>query len=249
MSIVSRERSNRAVTVNADLATLQKELRAVADPARVMALQRYFKTGAGEYGEGDRFLGLRVPQVRALARKYRTIDSKATRTLLHSPWHEERLLALLIMMDQYRTGARGERTAVYRTYLASTAFINNWDLVDVSAARIVGAQLYPGGRATLDRLARSSSVWERRIAIMATGHWIEQREFGPTLRLAKRLLHDEHDLIHKAVGWMLREVGKRDRVAEERFLLEHAPAMPRTMLRYAIEHFPERRRQHFLRLR
>ena len=232
-----------------DLVTLQRDLRAVADPTRVPALQRYFKTAAGEYGEGDRFLGLRVPQVRALARKYRTIDLAATRTLLHSPWHEERLLALLLMTDRYRRGTPTEQAALFRTYLASTAFINNWDLVDTSAARIVGAHLYPDGRAILDRLASSRSVWERRIAIMATGHWIERLEFGPTLRLAKRLLHDEHDLIHKAVGWMLREVGKRDRAAEEQFLLEHGAAMPRTMLRYAIEHFPERLRQQFLRKR
>ena len=235
------------VPSNAGLEEVQRALRQHADPVRAAMLQRYFKTAPGEYGEGDRFLGLRVPQVRAVARRHAALELPAIRTLLHSSWHEERQLALLIMIDRFRRGTPRERAAFFRTYLASTQFINNWDLVDVSAARIVGAHLYPGGRATLDRLARSPSVWERRIAIMATAQWIAKADFGPTLRLAKRLLHDEHDLIHKAVGWMLREVGKCDRAVEEAFLLDHGPAMPRTMLRYAVEHFPARRRRELMR--
>lgn len=228
---------------------VQRDLHDLADPARAAALQGYFKTGVGEYGEGDRFLGLRVPQVRAVAKRHRTLQLGAIRELLQSPWHEARQCALLIMVDQYRRGQPAERAALFQTYLDHTAGINNWDLVDVSAPHIVGAHLYPSGRATLDRLARSASVWERRIAIMATAYWISQGEFAPTLRLATRLLHDDHDLIHKAAGWMLREVGKRDRAAEEAFLEEHAHTMPRTMLRYAIEHFPQRRREEFLRRR
>jgi 3-methyladenine DNA glycosylase AlkD len=231
------------------LDAVQCDLHGLADPARAAALQRYFKTGVGEYGEGDRFLGLRVPQVRAVAKRHRTLELTVIRTLLQSPWHEERQLALLVMVDQYRRGQPTERAALYQTYLDYTAGINNWDLVDVSAPHIVGAHLYPGGRATLDRLARSASVWERRIAIMATAYWIAQDDFAPTLRLATRLLRDEHDLIHKAVGWMLREVGKRDRAAEEAFLTQHRHDMPRTMLRYAIEHFPPRRRQELLQRR
>jgi 3-methyladenine DNA glycosylase AlkD len=231
---------------NTELVAAQRALRKLADRARAVALQRYFKTGPGEYGEGDRFLGLRVPQVRAVARQHVALGMPAIRTLLRSPWHEERQLALLIMVGRYRRGTPRERDAIFRTYLAGTRFINNWDLVDVSAAQIVGAHLYPDGRATLDRLALSPSVWERRIAIMSTAYWIARDDFGPTLRLAERLLHDEHDLIHKAAGWMLREVGQRDRAVEEGFLLEHAPVMPRTMLRYAIEHFPAARRRELL---
>jgi 3-methyladenine DNA glycosylase AlkD len=236
-----------AAKTTLELHAVQRALHALADADRAAALQRYFKTGAGEYGEGDRFLGLRVPQVRAVAKRFRSLGLDAIRTLLQSPWHEERQLALLIMVDQYRRAQPVERTALYQTYLDHTTGINNWDLVDVSAPHIVGAHLHPGGRATLDRLARSSSVWERRIAIMATAYWIARGDFAPTLRLATRLLDDQHDLIHKAVGWMLREVGKRDRAAEEAFLMEHRHEMPRTMLRYAIEHFPPQRRAEYLR--
>ena len=235
------------MTSRDELALAQRALRHAADPARAIALQRYFKTGPGEYGEGDRFLGLRVPQVRVVARQCAKLSLPAIRSLLRSAWHEERQLALLVMVEQYRRGTQQERDALFHTYLANTRHINNWDLVDVSATRIVGAHLCPDGVDTLERLARSSLLWERRIAIMATAHWIAKQEFEPTLQLARQLLHDEHDLIHKAVGWMLREVGKRDRRPEEAFLAEHAQEMPRTMLRYAIEHFPPTRRQYWLR--
>ena len=225
---------------------VERALRAYADPSRVPLLQRYFKTGPGEYGEGDRFLGLRVPQVRAVAKRFRALDLDTLQELLRSAWHEERQLALLVMIDQYRRGAPAQRQALFDLYLAHTAGINNWDLVDVSAPRIVGAHVKPTTGGVIGRLSRSPSVWERRIAIMASGHWIAEGTFAPTFTLVKRLMADEHDLIHKAAGWMLREIGKRDRTAEESFLERHHAAMPRTMLRYAIEHFPERRRRQFL---
>lgn len=235
------------MTSREEVAHVERALREVADPTRAAALQWYFKTGPGQYGEGDQFLGLRVPQVRTVARQHAALSLPAIRTLLRSPWHEERQLALLVMVHQYERGTPQIRAALFRTYLANTRHINNWDLVDVSATRIVGAHLYPDGVDTLERLAQSALLWERRIAIMATAYWIAKDDFAPTLRLAHRLLHDEHDLIHKAVGWMLREVGKRDRRVEEQFLLAHASVMPRTMLRYAIEHLPPRRRAHWLR--
>ena len=225
---------------------LRREIHAFADPARAEVLQRFFKTGAGQYGEGDRFLGLRVPQVRTLARAHRDLERKPLIELLHSQWHEERLLALLILVEQYRRGTEAEREAIHTTYLANTRFINNWDLVDSSAEHIVGAHLDPQRLEGLEELARSSSIWERRIAIMATFHWIKRGVFEPALHIAERLVHDDHDLIHKAVGWMLREVGKRDRACEESFLRKHHRTMPRVMLRYALEHFPETQRRAWL---
>jgi len=226
---------------------IHRELRRRSDPARAAALQRFFKTAAGEYGAGDRFLGLTVPAVRAVAAHYESLPLRDVEALLQSPWHEARLLALLILVRQYArmSNARG---AIYRLYLRNTHRVNNWDLVDLSAGQIVGAHLAERDRATLHLLARSRSLWERRIAIIATGIYIRRGEFGPTLRIARLLLEDPHDLIHKAVGWMLREVGKRDREAEEAFLRRYAHRMPRTMLRYAIERFPERLRRRYLLL-
>jgi 3-methyladenine DNA glycosylase AlkD len=232
---------------SATLADLRRELLAAADPSKAEGLQRFFKTGPGQYGEGDRFLGVRVPQLRALARSYRTLDGEFLLELLRSPWHEERLLALLILVVQYRRGADEEREAIYRLYLSHTLHINNWDLVDSSAEHIVGAHLDPARLDVLERLARSASLWERRIAIIATLHWIKRGVFEPALRLAELLLHDRHDLIHKAVGWVLREVGKRDRSREDAFLRRHYRTMPRVLLRYALEHYPEEQRQAYLR--
>jgi 3-methyladenine DNA glycosylase AlkD len=228
------------------LTGIRAELRRFADPEDAAFLQRYFKTGPGEYGEGDRFLGIRVPQVRQVSKSGLGLPLDGVVELLHSPWHEERLLALLIFVERYRRGTAADRAAIYRAYLANTSRVNNWDLVDLSAGRIVGAHLDPARTGKIDRLAASTSLWERRIAMMATSHYIGQGVFGPTLRLATRLLNDPEDLIHKAVGWMLREVGKRDRAAEEAFLAEHYRSMPRTMLRYAVERFPEARRKQYL---
>lgn len=198
---------------------------------------RFFKTGPGEYGEGDRFLGVTVPTLRALAREHQDLPLKQITILLKSPWHEERVLALLILVRQYARGTLDQRQRIYRAYLAHTRHINNWDLVDCSAEHIVGAHLSNGGSATLVTLARSDNLWRRRIAVMATYYDIKRGAFRETLKLARLLLDDEHDLIHKAMGWMLREVGKRDRDALEAFLKRHADRMPRTMLRYAIERF------------
>jgi 3-methyladenine DNA glycosylase AlkD len=228
------------------LKALRKELYGLANPADAKFLQGFFKTGPGQYGEGDRFLGLRVPALRTLARNYAELRRKDVLEMLESPWHEERLLALVIMVDAYESGDAAERKLVHRDYLANTRYINNWDLVDASAGGIVGAHLDAGNIVLLVRLARSKNMWERRIAIVSTFYFIKRYEFAPTLRIAELLLHDPHDLIHKAVGWMLREVGKRDRKALDGFLRKHYDGMPRTMLRYAIERHPEDIRKKYL---
>lgn len=229
-------------------AAIRRELKANADPSRAALLQRFFKTGPGEYGEGDRFLGMTVPQVRAVAAKHQSLSMADLNALLASPWHEERLLALLILVRQYEQGTAAQRDAIYHLYRRNTPRINNWDLVDCSAGNIVGAYLAGRDRRVLDRLARSPLVWERRIAVMSTFFYIRRGELEPTLRIAALLLNDEHDLIHKAAGWMLREVGKQDRAVLQHFLDVHADRMPRTMLRYAIERFPERLRRRYLRV-
>jgi len=226
---------------------VRARLREHADPEDARNLQRFFKTGPGEYGEGDVFIGVRVPALRRLAKEFRALPTGDAAELLRSPVHEERLLALLILVGAYAKGDDMLRGRIFDFYLANTRFINNWDLVDSSAADIIGAHLHGCDRSLLDRLARSELLWERRIAIIATFFFIRRGEFADTLRIAALLLHDRHDLIHKAVGWMLREVGKRDQEAEEAFLREHCRAMPRTMLRYATERFPEPLRQAYLR--
>ena len=228
------------------LASVRRDIRKVARPARAESNTWFFKTGPGEYGEGDRFLGVTLPQLRALAREYRDMPLKCIVSLLRSPWHEERLLALFILVGQYARADARTRQTIHQLYLRNTRSINNWDLVDSSAAQIVGAHLKTRDRRVLRRLARSTSVWERRIAMIATYHYIRQGDFTDALAIAGLLRRDEHDLIHKAVGWMLREIGKRDRGAEERFLRRHARTMPRTMLRYAIERFPERLRRTYM---
>ena len=226
---------------------IQARLRVLANPADAKALRWFFKTGPGEYGAGDVFIGVRVPQIRALVREIRGDDEQTVQALLASAVHEERLLALLLLARQFERGMEADRRRIVRLYLESTDRINNWDLVDLSAPNILGAWLLDRSRAPLDRLARSRSLWERRIAIVATHAFIRRGQFGDTVRIAERLLQDRADLIHKAVGWMLREVGKRDVSALEAFLKPHCASMPRTMLRYAIERFPEARRQAYLR--
>jgi 3-methyladenine DNA glycosylase AlkD len=221
-------------------------MRALASPARATAARRFFKTGPGEYGAGDRFLGLTVPAVRKLSREHETLPLRDVARLLKSPWHEERLLALFVLVRRYVRAEPAARGQIYRLYMSNRAFVNNWDLVDCSAEHIVGPYLERSGRVTLVRLAKSDQLWDRRIAVLATFHDIKRGRFGPTLRLARLLLDDSHDLMHKAVGWMLREIGKRDRVVLERFLSQHAAEMPRTMLRYAIERFPEPLRKQYL---
>lgn len=211
---------------------------------------RYFKTGPGEYGEGDRFLGLRVPQVRALAGEFADAGVEVALPLLKSGWHEARALALMLLIKAYQRADEPTRKRIYTLYLKSTAFINNWDLVDSSAEHIVGAWLAdrPGERKrVLTKLAKSKSVWERRIAMLATLYYIKRGDHTETLRLAALLVHDDEDLIQKAVGWMLREVGQRiGEPVEEDFLKQHYREMPRTMLRYAIERFAEPKRKRYL---
>lgn len=225
---------------------IQKDLEGLSHPGDAAFLQGFFKTGPGQYGEGDIFRGIRVPVVRKLAGKYRGISLENADALLHSACHEDRLLALLILIRKYEAADEAGRSAVYELYLGRTAYINNWDLVDLSAKRIVGAHLKNRSRKPLYRLARSKSIWERRIAVLATFHFINYNDFGDALEIAALLLGDKEDLIHKAVGWMLREIGKRDREREEEFLLRHYRRMPRTMLRYAIERFPRDRRLMYL---
>lgn len=228
-------------------AAISRKLRQHANPASVAILQSFFKTGPGQYGEGDRFIGVKVPGVRAVCRECRGAPLEAIETLLHSPIHEERALALVMLVDNFNIGDDAQKRRIYELYLANTASINNWDLVDCSAGQIVGGWLHGRSKAPLTRLAKSKSLWERRIAMIATFDGIRRDEFSDTFRIADLLLHDEHDLIHKAVGWLLREVGKRDGAAEREFLATRYKTMPRTMLRYAIERFPERERRKYLR--
>ena len=225
---------------------IERRLRALGDRDRARHSLRFFRTGPGEYGEGDRFLGLTVPDIRAVAREAKDSSLDTLEQLLQSPWHEVRLLALVVLVEQHRRGDAVLREAIHQLYLRNTHRINSWDLVDCSAAEIVGAHLRDGGRSLLDRLARSASLWERRIAMIATADSIKRDDFRDALRIAAILVNDGHDLIHKATGWMLREIGKRDRAAEEKFLRKYASRMPRTMLRYAIERFPERLRRQYL---
>ncbi|MCB0404028.1 MAG: DNA alkylation repair protein [Bdellovibrionales bacterium] len=221
------------------------DLKRRRNATKAKTLQRFFKTGPGEYAEGDKFLGVVVPQTRAVAKKFQTLSLRDALILLKSPWHEERLLALFLMVGRYRREP-GDRGAVYKAYLGHTGYINNWDLVDSSAEHIVGPYLADRSKAPLKRLARSKSLWERRIAVLATFHYIKQGDFKDALALAAQLLRDEEDLIHKAVGWMLREIGKRDLPVLDAFLRKHCQQMPRTMLRYAIEKHPPARRRAYL---
>jgi 3-methyladenine DNA glycosylase AlkD len=228
---------------------IRAELRALADAAQAKVLARFFKTGPGEYGEGDRFLGVVVPKIRKIVKTHRQAPSGEVLKLLHSPYHEERLTALLILVEQYRRGDVSQRKAIYELYLASTSRINNWDLVDLTAQHIVGDYICGQDLSVLARLALSKDLWERRIAMLSTYHFIRRGESRQALQIAELLLRDREDLIHKAVGWMLREVGKRCSMeAECRFLDKHAALMPRTMLRYAIERFPQELRMHYMQL-
>ena len=231
------------------LGAVRRDLRKVATRERAAINKWFFKTGPGEYGAGDRFLGVTVPQLREVARRHAGLSPSVVVALLKSPWHEERLLALLILVRQYSRGDETTRRAIHQTYLRHTRWINNWDLVDSSAEMLVGAHLSARSRRPLRRLATSPDVWERRIAMIATYHYIKKGEFEDALAIAGLLVEDDHDLIHKAVGWMLREIGKRDRAVEEQFLRTHAHRMPRTMLRYAIERFPEPVRRRYLQVR
>lgn len=229
-----------------NVAVVRQEIKRLADPKKAKDLQWFFKTGPGDYGEGDVFVGVKVPELRRLSKKH-NLSVSETRRLLKSKVHEERLLALLILVRIYSRSDSATKRKIYEIYLKSTRYINNWDLVDGSSHFIVGDYLMTRSRRPLYRFAKSSDLWERRIAILSTYHFIKHGDYDDTLKIARMLLGDEEDLIHKAVGWMLREVGNRDRVTEERFLKAHYKRMPRTMLRYAIEKFPEAKRQRYLK--
>lgn len=225
---------------------LRQNLRQIGNPAAAEHAQRFFKTGPGQYGEGDRFLGIRVPVLRSLIPAYRQLTLPEICTILPSPWHEERLFALLLLVDRYRRSGIEDRTLLFFQYLDQLEHVNNWDLVDCSAPYIVGAYLLDKDATLLQTLASSVSIWERRIAIIATFAFIRHNRFDECLLIAGLLRNDPHDLIHKAVGWMLREVGKRDQATAEGFLRLHYQTMPRTMLRYAIERYPQAARQWYL---
>jgi 3-methyladenine DNA glycosylase AlkD len=226
---------------------IQKRLRSFASKEKAALLMGFFKTGPGQYGEGDKFLGVMVPGTRLVVKEFADAPLAEIEKLLHSSWHEERLLALLLLVHQFERGDDALRKKIYMLYLKNTRYINNWDLVDLSAPKIVGPYLDGGSRALLYKLVRSKDLWERRIAILASFHFIRQGDFSDCLALAELLLDDDHDLMHKAVGWMLREVGKKDVKVLEGFLKKHHKRMPRTALRYAIERFPETKRKKYLK--
>lgn len=226
---------------------IKKEFKKFSNQERAELLQRYFKTGKGEYGEGDIFLGLRVSDTRKIAKKYNTISIGEAAEFLPSQYHEERLFALLVLINIFQRGNEEDRKKIFDLYLQNTNYINNWDLVDVSAGKIVGACLFNHDRAPISKLAKSRNLWERRISIMATSYFIKHNSFDDTFNITEILLHDKDDLIHKAVGWMLREIGKRELEIEEEFLKKYYKEMPRTMLRYAIEKFPEEKRKSYLK--
>ena len=225
---------------------ISKELKSLANPKIAEHSKRFFKTGKGEYGYGDKFLGIRVPVLRKLVRSYLCIELQQIQHLLESIYHEERLFALLLLVEKFQRGSQKEQKSIYKLYLDNTANINNWDLVDCSAHKIVGPYLADKKRLVLYKLCKSESLWERRIAIISTYYFIKLNDFEDALNLSSALLNDKHDLIHKAVGWMLREIGNRDLATEKAFLKPHYKAMPRTTLRYAIEKFPEVDRKKYL---
>lgn len=232
-----------------DLTSLTKELMSLEDIDKAKIFSRFFKSGPGEYGEGDQFLGLSVPTSRKLVAKYyRNLELPDLDKLLSSPYHEARLIALLVLVKKYQTTkSDSEKRKYYDYYLSHTKQINNWDLVDVTTPQIVGDYLLTHNRETLYKLARSHSLWERRISIMATFTFIRAGEYIDTLKISKILLNDPHDLIHKAVRWMLREMGKKDKAMLTNYLDQHAGVMPRTMLRYSIEKLTEAERQYYLK--
>ena len=226
---------------------IQTELKQLANPAQARILAGFFKTAPGQYGAGDKFLGIKVPQTRAVAKKFVHLDFSDLQALLNSPYHEFRLTALLILVQKYDSADKFEQKKIFNFYLKNSKNINNWDLVDLTADRIIGRYLEDKDRTVLYKLAQSKNLWERRMAILTTFWFIKAHDFADTLRLAQILLDDSHDLMHKAIGWMLREVGKRNRELLEVFLRQYYRAMPRTMLRYAIEKFPAGARQKYLK--
>lgn len=227
---------------------LLNELKSVANPEKAAFLQRFFKTGPGEYAEGDIFLGLVTPLVRSIVKSNRQTPLSELSILMQSEYHEARACALLILVEQFKRAKEEERSKIYDFYLEHRAGINNWDLVDITCPHIVGAWLLDKDRSVLYDLVKSSDLWEQRIAMVSTITFIRKRDYADALALATELLVHTHDLMHKAVGWMLREIGKRGRAVLSDFLNTYASRMPRTALRYAIEHYPEQERQFYLKI-
>jgi 3-methyladenine DNA glycosylase AlkD len=225
---------------------IKRDLLQLSNPEKAKKLSGFFKTGKGQYGEGDIFLGIPVPEQRKVAKKYRDLPLSDVRELLSSKIHEHRLTALIILVSKYEKADDSGKKEIFSFYLKNTENIDNWDLVDLSAPKIVGDYLFNKDTSILFKLAKSDNLWERRIAIISTFTFIRNNDFEDALSISELLLHDEHDLIHKAVGWMLREIGKRDQETEERFLNKHCMQMPRTMLRYAIEKFDKNKRKFYL---
>ena len=226
---------------------IEQRLKEYADPVKQIHLPRFFKTGKGEYGEGDCFLGVTVPHIRLVSKQYSEEPLALIKMLLHSEWHECRMCALLMLIEKFKKGNEATRQEIYSFYLLQTERINNWDLVDLSAPVIVGGYLKDKPREELYNLAKSSLLWDQRIAVVSTLTLIRSNDFSDTLCLAERLLNHPHDLMQKAIGWMLREVGKRDRAPLIEFLEKYSKKMPRTMLRYAIEKFTPEERAYFMK--
>ena len=231
-----------------NIESLEKEMESLADPLKAKILMRFFKTGKGQYGEGDIFIGIQVPLLRGLAKKYFDLEYEDALKLIKSPVHEKRMLALFILTLKFEKGDNKTKETIFNDYIKNTRYINNWDLVDLSAYNIAGSFLLDKNKDILYKLAHSSNLWERRISIISTFNFIKNNRSEDILKIAEILLNDKHDLIHKAVGWMLRETGKRisvDLLVE--FLNKNYKIMPRTMLRYAIEKLPENLRQDYLK--
>ncbi len=228
------------------LGKIEEDLAQLEDPEKAKNSRWFFKTGKGQYGEGDIFLGIPVPEQRKVAKKYADLPLDDLQELLNSKIHEHRFTALVILISRYQRAKETSKEEIFRFYLKNTENVNNWDLVDLSAPRIVGEYLTNRERSILYKLAKSDNLWERRISILSTFAFISNDDFRDALNISELLLYDEHDLIHKAVGWALREIGKKDQSVEERFLAKHYLHMPRTMLRYAIEKFDEKKRKKYL---
>lgn len=225
---------------------IQKELKGLGNKDKAKISQGFFKTGKGEYGEGDVFLGIKVPVQRKIAKKFINLSLVEVEKLLDSGIHEERLVALLILVLKYEKGDKKEKKKIFKVYLKNTKYINNWDLVDVTCPKIVGNYLLNKKRDVLYKLVKSKSLWERRIAIVSTVIFIRENDFKDTIKISEILLKDEHDLIHKAVGWMLREMGKRNEKELKKFLDKYYKKMSRTMLRYSIERLNEKNIKHYM---
>ena len=229
------------------LTEIRKAISKQKNPTQAVNLQRFFKTGKGEYGEGDIFYGIKIPEQRIIAKQFKDLALNDLKNLILSKVHEERLIAAFILVDQFKSGDEKKKKIIFNFYLKNRKGINNWDLVDLSAPKIVGAYLIDKEKDLLYKFARSKDLWEKRMSIISTQAFIREHYFEDTLNISEILLSDKHDLIHKAVGWMLREVGNRDMETEEEFLRKHYKKMPRTMLRYAIEKFTEQKRNAYLK--